>query len=108
MNIFSDGLGIVEEYRTNFVCLKLDGELTVKSVGRLSQLMQDIVDNRFRSIYFDFSNLNHLDSSGLGLFAKFRSQIEITIQRANHHVKEIFDITGLSQIIDISEDIQSL
>lgn len=103
MGIFWDGLEIKrEEYHTDFVYLELQGELTVKNIAKLSKMMQDIVNNGFLSIQFNFNNVNYLDSSGLGLLAKFNSQIKLTIENVQPQVMEIFDITGLSKVIDVT------
>lgn len=92
---------------------KLDGTtLNVELVGRLDTTTAPELENSLReniesltALTFDFSKLEYISSAGLRvlLFAQktMNTQGEMVIINANDEIKEVFDITGFSDILTI-------
>ncbi len=84
--------------------VELSGELDVSCADRLKKELDDNIEKSFSDIKFDMSNLQYIDSTGIGIIVgtmkKLKSRDKnITILKAKDNVRKIFKITGLDQII---------
>ena len=87
-------------------------KLTLKVTGRLdSTNFQDLekeanasIDS-IKELEFDFTDLEYLSSAGLRVLLsaqkKMNSKGKMTVSHANNAVKDIFRITGFSEILTI-------
>lgn len=62
-----------------------------------------------RKVVFDFSNISFMDSAGIGMVLgryKLAKMLNgnLEIINVNRSMKKIFDMSGVSRIIDIKEE----
>ena len=86
-------------------------ELTISIEGRLdtntSPELEKELDNldEIKKLIFDFEKLEYISSSGLRLILicqkKMNNQGNMIIKNVNDSIKEIFEITGFSNILTI-------
>ena len=92
---------------------RLDGTaLTISVEGRLDttsapELETELASslNEITELSFDFAGLEYISSAGLRVLLsaqkKFVSKATVIILNANDDIKEIFDVTGFADILDI-------
>ena len=78
-------------------------ELDVSTADQFKEYLYKLIDKEIRSIRFDLSNLDYIDSTGLGVMIGVLKRIkvqnkEIYIESPKDNVKKIFSITGLDKI----------
>jgi anti-sigma B factor antagonist len=89
-----------------------DGKLVYKLIGRLDTTTAPELEAELKKsidsaekLEFDFSGLEYISSAGLRvlLFAQktMNKQGSMVIRSVNDEIKEIFDITGFSDILTI-------
>ena len=89
-----------------------NNELTIKLVGRLdtttspnleAELKKSI--NDVKKLTFDFSELEYISSAGLRVLLSaqkvMNKQGQMIVLNANDEIKEVFDITGFTDILTI-------
>lgn len=85
--------------------LKLDGRLDTLTAPDLESALADGLDSVDRLI-FDFSSLEYISSAGLRVLLKLhkamRAKRGMQIRHVNDVVREVFDITGFADILDIA------
>ena len=91
-----------------------NGELTLAISGELNtttyQELEDVVKNSLNGIkklVFDFKELEYISSAGLRVLLVSKKlmdqQGKLVVKNANSSVKEIFDITGFTNILDFED-----
>lgn len=88
-------------------------ELTVSLIGRLdtttapaleSTLKQSL--NDITALTLDFAELEYISSAGLRVLLSAQKQMnkqgKMTLLHVNENIKEVFDITGFSDILTIA------
>ena len=88
---------------TDFWDVYVIGELDVSTADQFKEYLYKLIDKEIRSIRFDLSNLDYIDSTGLGVMIGVLKRIkienkEIYIKSPKDNVKKIFSITGLDKI----------
>ncbi|MBI5975485.1 anti-sigma factor antagonist [Staphylococcus canis] len=88
--------------------VKVEGELDVATVPELESVLVPMRQEGQHDIYVDLTNLNYMDSTGLGLFvgtlkALNQHDKELYIHGANGRIKRLFEITGLSDLMHVNE-----
>ena len=88
----------------NEVTLALNGRFGNNSASEVEGAVQEIIGS-CRQLIFDFADVDYISSAGLRvlLMAKKRlgSGVEVSVINANEVVKEIFDISGFSKILQV-------
>ena len=84
----------------SFRDINIEGELDVSTADKLKEYLHKLADEQVLDMKIDFSNLDYIDSTGLGVMIgvlkKLRSEEkEIYIINPKSNVKKIFTITGL-------------
>ena len=101
----------------NFNYSKENKELTIKFIEEIDQHTVDRIrrkiDNEIemyipKQTVFDFGKINFMDSSGIGMVVGRYKLIKMLggnmqIINVNKTTKRIFDMSGVSRIIDIKE-----
>lgn len=82
----------------------LDGRLdTTTSPALEAELKQSI--NGITELVFDFTNLEYISSAGLRVLLSaqkvMNKQGDMIIKNANENVKEVFEVTGFVDILNI-------
>ena len=91
-----------------------DDELTLAISGELNtttyQELEDVVKNSLsgiKKLVFDFKELEYISSAGLRVLLVSKKlmdqQGKLVVKNANSSVKEIFDITGFTNILDFED-----
>lgn len=96
-------INISSELDNNFWNVSIEGELDVSSADELKNKLHKIVDEKMLDVKIDLTNLEYIDSTGLGVMIgvlkKLRvNEKEIYILNPRSNVKKIFTITGLDKI----------
>lgn len=98
-------MNIVITKNGNECTLGVSGRIDSNTAPELEGKIKEVVGN-LRSLVFDFSELEYISSAGLRvLLASYKkmtaSKGTMTIKNACESVKEIFVITGMSNIFNI-------
>ena len=92
---------------------KLDGKkLSIALVGRLDTITAPSLDAELKNslggieeLAFDFSKLEYISSAGLRVLLAgqkvMNKQGSMTLSNVNSSIKEVFDMTGFSDILTI-------
>lgn len=88
-----------------------DGELVIGLEGRLDTNTASDLENEVQNLMgvqrlvFDFEKLEYISSAGLRILLACQKKMNIqgtmVIKNANESIKEIFDITGFSDILKV-------
>ena len=86
-----------------------DGIITIKIIGRLDTSNSTQLDEEVKELkeddklILDFSELEYLSSVGLRILLSLKKKLKdnIKIINVNEFVKEVFDMTGFSDIFEI-------
>lgn len=90
---------------THEVTLVLNGRFGNNSASRVESAVHDAMVGCHK-LTFDFAGVDYISSAGLRvlLMAKksLGGEVEVAVINANDVVKEIFDISGFSKILQVS------
>lgn len=86
--------------------VSLTGDLDINSVETFKSEVLEIYQDT--DIIFDLSNLEYLDSTGLGAFMSIYSEVNsngksVTIKNAKNNIKKLFLITELDQLFNLED-----
>lgn len=92
--------------------VKLTGELDHHSAEEVRNKIDDrIARNGSDKVILDFSNVNFMDSSGIGVVIGRYKKLsmkkgEICIANVQESVKRVFELSGMFKIIKLYESVQ--
>jgi anti-anti-sigma factor len=103
----------VELRGDNLAVVKLSGKITIYQLQRFKDLLGEIkrrIGNRKRLI-FDFAGLQYMDSLALGIIVAFSKEFreeggDIRIIHMNGDLGLIFDLSRLSKVYEVYDDIE--
>lgn len=86
--------------------VKLTGRLDTMTSSKLEEKLDDILGNTV-SLTFDFADLEYISSAGLRIILTAQKMLtkkggSVQVINCQPDVKEVFSITGFSEIISIS------
>jgi len=89
--------------------LCLDGRLDLTSASTLKEASKDVLSGSTKKMVLNLDRVDFINSSGLGALVSIlkevrNSQGSMKLTNLAPYVKEIFDITQLSNIFDIFPD----
>ena len=90
----------------NIITLAVEGMLDTATSSQLELEVNELFKEEKPNIVFDFASLEYISSAGLRILLAAQKQAnalgtEMKIIGANDLVKEIFEITGFSDIMQI-------
>ena len=93
-----------EEGNTRVVYL--NGEVDVYTASKLKEKIIPLAEESNKTLIVDLSEVNYIDSTGLGIFigalkCTDKSGSSLKITGVNSRVQRLFEITGLSEVIEI-------
>lgn len=101
----------VSLYKSDHVLfVNLSGELDHHTSDQLrSKLNAEMLDSQIKHIIFNLKHLDFMDSSGIGIILGRYNQVKtiggsVMVIGMKPLVKKVFELSGLSQIINIIED----
>lgn len=88
--------------------LYLNGEVDVYTSEKLKNALLPLTENKGNEVIVDFSQVNYIDSTGLGIFigalkATHKHGSSIKLIGMIERVRRLFNITGLDEVISIEE-----
>jgi anti-sigma B factor antagonist len=97
----------VDDSRTPFTVLAVNGEVDVYSAPRLRERLVDLVSQGHRQIVVDLEGVDFLDSTGLGVLVgglkRLRSHGgDLSLVCTQPRILKVFEITGLTTVFSIS------
>lgn len=98
---------IVKTTTGNTVTLSIQGRLDTVTSTQLANELSGVFEGEAVNLVFEFSELEYISSAGLRVLLTAQKKTnalgtEMKIVGANEAVKEIFDITGFSGIMNIA------
>lgn len=102
---------IVEYEKENkLLTFRLTEEVDQHTVEKIRRKMDNEIKRYIpRKVIFDFSNISFMDSAGIGMVLgryKLAKMLDgnLEIKNVNKSMKKIFDMSGVSRIINIQEE----
>lgn len=104
----SEELKISEEYKNGSLYVILSGEIDIYTSQGLKERLCDIVEREKSDLKIDCSNLNYIDSTGLGILVGVLKKVKqngnkIYLLNMKENIKKLFVITGLDKVFNIEE-----
>ena len=97
---------IAKQLNGSELILSLEGELNSSNYQELENVIKNDLDN-VQSLIFDFTKLVYLSSAGLRVLLIAQKLMNkkghMLIRHANESIKEIFNITGFYNVLDIED-----
>lgn len=96
--------------KNDALVVALEGKIVSANAGEL----QDEVDAALKetgaaAITFDAANLEYISSSGLRIVMRSAQRgLKVSVTNASPEVYEVFDMTGLTEIIDVSKRLREI
>ncbi|MDM8102649.1 STAS domain-containing protein [Oceanobacillus oncorhynchi] len=96
---------------SNVKVLEVSGEIDAYTAPELKETLMPLMRESGNEIEVDLENVQYMDSTGLGVFvsalkASKESGSHYTLKNVQNRVFRIFEITGLSEIIEIKAAIR--
>ena len=107
------GLSVITDLENDDIAIiRLNGELVVSEVDKLRNEVRDIIGRNIYKIILDMSEIDFIDSSGIGLLVEILKTLnkynggQLKLVNLNRQVKEILRKIQLYSIFEIhsSED----
>lgn len=91
---------------TNTVKIILTGKVYVEEATEIREKLLQYMNDGLYNFIFDFSSVEYIDSSGLGVLVAVQKKSNqkggrVTIQGLKGEVKELFELTRLTKVLDI-------
>ncbi len=89
--------------------ITINGELDLRVADKLRTELDELIDrNPGKDLVLDFSNVNFIDSSGLGvLLGRFKkihpSGMKMYIKEVQPQVKRVLELSGIMRLIKVTE-----
>lgn len=87
----------------------IEGEIDTFTAPVLRQELESIQITEGKKIELNLSNVNYMDSTGLGIFVAFykevvRGKAEVKLVGLSTRLARLFEITGLSELMNIETE----
>ena len=94
---------IIKQLNKDELTLVVKGELNTTTYEQLEEVIKNSLDG-IKTLIFDFKDLEYISSAGLRVLLISKKTMDkqgkMIVRNPNKSVKEIFDITGFSNILD--------
>ena len=99
-------VNIESKLDNNFWNVDINGELDVAGADKVKTHLNGLIEERPVDIKMDFTNLEYIDSTGLGALIGVLKRLKVNdkdiyVLNARKNVKKIFSITGLDKIFKV-------
>lgn len=92
---------INKEKENNTLVVSVAGRLDTSTAPELEEALKGELTKGLKLV-FDFSNLEYISSSGIRqLISAYKVTGNATIRNANEVVKEVFEVTGITDILEV-------
>ena len=94
----------------NAAVVSLAGEVDVANASQVREAALKLISGGATRLIVDLSDTEYMDSSGLGTLVGLLKRLkesggEMAIASAQPRVKRLFDITGLTQVFRLCDDV---
>lgn len=94
--------------QNNLLIIYLNGYIDTTTINKFKEVFEDIKDTNAQEVYFDFSKVDYVSSSGWGTFIsnsiKLREKgIKVVAGNMRDSVKKIYDLMDLKRFIIYEE-----
>lgn len=84
----------------------VEGEIDAYTAPQLREGLDAVEVQQGANIEVDLTNVNYIDSTGLGVFVAFYKRVQreggdVRLVGLSERVKRLFEITGLSELMNI-------
>lgn len=100
------------EEREDILIVHMEGELDHHTAEEVRSRIDDRIDRtRFYKVIMDFTNVNFMDSSGIGVvIGRYKKLLlkkgKINMIGAKGAVKRVFELSGMFKIIPLYDSLQ--
>lgn len=87
----------------------VEGEIDAYTAPQLREGLDAVEVQQGANIEVDLTNVNYIDSTGLGVFVAFYKRVQreggdVRLVGLSERVKRLFEITGLSELMNIEDE----
>ena len=103
---------IQSEVHKNILIVRPVETLTKACAGEFEEFLQNEIDEGFRYVIFDFSQVSQVSSDGLLVVLKLINEIrkiggEVLVTGLKSKVRVIFSVSGMFTLLEETEDLES-
>ena len=96
---------IIIDQGKDLITVILEGELDIYSSGKISEELASIIEKHDADLLCDMTQLDYLDSSGLGALIAVLKQLKeknrtFYIKGANSRIRNLFKITRMEEMFE--------
>lgn len=82
--------------------LRISGQLDISNASTLERALTRALSDGASSVVFDLTGLEFMDSAGISVLVRARSEVEqVRVRNPTPIVRRLIEITGLSEILPI-------
>lgn len=101
-------LKIYKQQTDEGLMVRVAGEIDAFTAPKLREELLALANGKKKTIVVNMKDVSYLDSTGIGVFVGLFKQLkknggELQLVDLSERVKRLFQITGLSHILNISE-----
>jgi anti-sigma B factor antagonist len=105
-------LGIETSRRGTTIVVAVAGDVDIQTAPQLRECLDALVADGRMAVVVDLAGVNFLDSSALGVLIAVQRQLidaggELRLARPRPHVRKIFGITRLTEVVPLFDDMES-
>lgn len=91
------------------ISVSVTGEIDAYTAPKLREELLPLAEGKNKVITVNLKDVSYMDSTGLGVFVGLFKQLnknegELKLVALSDRLKRLFELTGLSKIMNISED----
>jgi anti-anti-sigma factor len=80
--------------------LRVSGQLDISNASTLEDALMKAAEAKPRTIVFDLAELEFMDSAGISVLVRARSEVgEVRLRNPSPIVRRLIEITGLAEIL---------
>lgn len=84
------------------------GEVDIYTVGDFREPIEALIASGQETVYLDFSDLDYIDSTGIGVLIELRKQSmaksqKMILVKPKKNIEKLFKMTGVDQIFEVVE-----
>jgi len=103
---------IQSEVHKNILVVRPTDALNKASASEFEEFLQNEIDEGFRYVIFDFSQLSQVSSDGLLVMLKLISEIrkiggDVIVTGLKSKVRVIFSVSGMFTLLEETEDLET-
>jgi len=100
------------EYKNNYACIYLEGELNLLSTKKIREEMSIVLSKKCPIIFIELGQIIFVDSSGLGALLEAQQLCKVQETRfilvnMSENVQSLFELTRLIDVFEIYSDIDA-